>query len=670
MERVEDPDLEDPNPDVGELFSHYDGLYFRGALAGAGFSVQWSSPPSRMAGSFGSCTFGKPDNTITLSETVLKYRSSIDMKNALLHQMIHAILFVKHHRKDCRGHGPIFRAWMTAINTCSIDDHQRPPDGYNITTRHDFSPDKSTRSLSGFLWKCEYCGNTLVRATNIGAPSDACCIENVDNCSTCGNMLCHWHNHKMNCGGTYTKMGTSTSAEVQNNVQGTKRCPTDMKMAKSQRTIRKPESPDSDGLQEKATVTKRKAEGELLALVAGSNVKLTGSNSSKKGVKRHRPEDTQDTNAMLSTPLKNLKLGLDLVSSGKHRVSSIVGSNNTKSSRGSASRKQRKRHSPENVQKSSVLPALSQKKLKLKEDLVVSGKNEPLSLVNCSNGKSAGSNSSKKVSKQHELEGVQKSCVQPASPPRKPRQDLVASVKTEISCLASRSDAKVLRGSSSKCAGNQHEPADIQKSIALPSASESKLKRQNEISSSTKAGMQDKPRGTQKTIDLPASPQTKLKQSVLQKQKRQCGTRKSANEQFAVISAWLNYYESEGSSGSTEPLVNKRTERRRIARNRITYTRSRKQNARGNASIKSQPSEDDSSQAKAAAPCLEIVVSTPSEQVVNQSPGCQSQSPAPYLAIVPFDAAHDMVPLQSADLPGLTDDPTITSGIIDISDDD
>jgi len=26
--------------------------------------------------------------------------------------------------------------------------------------------------------------------------------------------------HKMNCGGTYTKMGTSTSAEVQNNVQG------------------------------------------------------------------------------------------------------------------------------------------------------------------------------------------------------------------------------------------------------------------------------------------------------------------------------------------------------------------------------------------------------------------------------------------------------------------
>ncbi|KAF0912947.1 hypothetical protein E2562_019759 [Oryza meyeriana var. granulata] len=436
MDWVADPDLEDPNPDAGELFRHYDGLYFRGALAGAGFSVQWSSPPVRMVGPFGSCTFRKPDNTITLSEPVLKYRSSTDMKNALLHQMIHAILFVKHQRKDCRGHGPIFRAWMTAINSCSVDDHQRPPDGYNITTRHDFSPDTSTSSLNGSLWKCEYCGDTLVRAMNMGAPSDASCIENVDNYSTCGNMLCHWHNHMMDCGGTYTNMGKATWTQVQNNVQG-----------------------------------------------------------------------------------------------------------------------------------------------------------------------------------------------------------------------------------------KQHEPADIPNSIALPSVSKGKPNRQNEVSSSSKAGMQDKPRDTQKTIDLPASPQTKLKQPVLQKEKRQCKTRKSANEKFAVISAWLNYYESEGSSGSTEPLVNKRTERRRV-RNRITYTWSRKRNAGGSSSIKSQPSEDGSSQAKAAAPCLDIVASTPSEQVVNKSPGYHSQSPASYLAIIPFDTANEMVPLQSADPPSLTAHPTITSGIIYISDDD
>uniref|UniRef100_A0A0D9XDJ6 SprT-like domain-containing protein n=1 Tax=Leersia perrieri TaxID=77586 RepID=A0A0D9XDJ6_9ORYZ len=649
---VADPDLEDPNPDVWELFSHYDGLYFRGALADAGFSVQWSSqsssPPPRMVGHFGSCNFGRPSNTITLSEPVLKYRSSADTKNALLHQMIHAILFVKHHTKN-RDHGPMFRAWMTAINSCSADDHQRPPDGYNITTRHDFSPDNSTRSINGFLWKCEYCGDTLVRASNIGAPSDACCIENVDNYSTCGNMLCQWHNHKMDCGGTYKKTGKATPAEVQNNGQGTKRCPTDMQMSKSQRAKQEPKSPDSDGFLENAAVMKPKGKGKVLALVGGDNVKLIGSNSSKKGVKRQRPEETQDADAMLAAPLKNLKLGLDLVPYRKPRSPSVVDCNNAKSSGGSASRKESKRHMPENIQKSSVLPTFYQRKIKSREYLVVPVKNEPLSLVNCSNGKSAGSNLSKKLSKQHEPEEVQKSCVQPASPTRKLKQDFVASVKTEIPSRASRSNAKVL-GDSFLSAGKQHEPADIQK------------RRQNEISS-TKAGTQLKIKDTQKTIYLPASPQTKLKQSVLQRQTRRSKTRESANEKFAVISAWLNYYESEGSSGSTEPLVNKRTERRRKTKNRITYTRSRKRNVGGSTSLKSQPSEDVSSRAKVAAPCLDIVASTP-QQVLNQSAGYQSQSPAPPLAIVPFDTANEMVPLQTVD-------PTITSvGVIDISDDD
>jgi len=82
--------------------------------------------------SFGSCTFAKPRNTITLSEPVLKYLLCTDRKNALLHEMIHAIIYVKCHRKDS-CHGPLFRAWMDAINSCSIKDHQRP-DGQMVGT--------------------------------------------------------------------------------------------------------------------------------------------------------------------------------------------------------------------------------------------------------------------------------------------------------------------------------------------------------------------------------------------------------------------------------------------------------------------------------------------------------------------------------------------------------
>jgi hypothetical protein len=55
MESGADPD-DDGNPDVWELFRHYDKLYFRGVLVEAGFSVEWSHPRMktiRYAGTIG-----------------------------------------------------------------------------------------------------------------------------------------------------------------------------------------------------------------------------------------------------------------------------------------------------------------------------------------------------------------------------------------------------------------------------------------------------------------------------------------------------------------------------------------------------------------------------------------------------------------------------------------
>jgi hypothetical protein len=47
---VAEADLADPNPDVQDLFQHYDRLYFRGALADAGFIVKWGSLQSSRLG--------------------------------------------------------------------------------------------------------------------------------------------------------------------------------------------------------------------------------------------------------------------------------------------------------------------------------------------------------------------------------------------------------------------------------------------------------------------------------------------------------------------------------------------------------------------------------------------------------------------------------------------
>ncbi|VAI49716.1 unnamed protein product [Triticum turgidum subsp. durum] len=124
-----------------------------------------------------------------------RYRTNANLKNALLHLMIHGIVFVKRGLTSL-GHGPAFRDWMDAINTSSVDDYARPISGYCITTTHDFSQEKSC-NIQGSMWKCDKCGNTLVRAKSLGPPSDSCCIENVSEDPTCGNKLCHWHKRRM-----------------------------------------------------------------------------------------------------------------------------------------------------------------------------------------------------------------------------------------------------------------------------------------------------------------------------------------------------------------------------------------------------------------------------------------------------------------------------------------
>ncbi|XP_047051509.1 DNA-dependent metalloprotease SPRTN-like [Lolium rigidum] len=293
-----DPDDDGENPDVWQLFRHYDKLYFRGVLVDAGFSVEWSQPRMKTISSFGSCSFGE-SNTITLYEPILKYRTNADLKNALLHLMIHAFLSVKCDAKGIWGHGPAFRGWMHALNTCSIDDRMRPTCGYCITTTHDFSPEKCG-SMQGFWWKCESCGVTLLRAKKLGPPSDSCCIENVSQDATCGNMLCNWHNHKVDCGGTYVVTKSPETPGQQMVQKGRRGFLTEMsEMLRSQGAT---QESDSDEVQENLTVAKLKAEGKLLSQVGGRNARSPGSSSSKKASKSNMPEDFQKPIVLPATP--------------------------------------------------------------------------------------------------------------------------------------------------------------------------------------------------------------------------------------------------------------------------------------------------------------------------------------------------------------------------------
>ncbi|XP_073356430.1 uncharacterized protein [Aegilops tauschii subsp. strangulata] len=724
-----DPDA-DESPDLWQLFCHYDRLYFRGELDAAAFAVEWAYPRMRTTTCFGSCSFGDLSKII-LYEPMLQWRTNADMKNALLHLMIHAIIFVKHGMKNL-GHGPVFRDWMDAINTCTAEDLMRPTGGYRITTTHDFSEEKSC-NIQGIPWKCEWCGVTLLRATNLGPPSDSCCIENVSEDATCGNMLCQWHNHKMDCGGTYVVTKPRGQRMVRKGGELLLRTGT-TEMTKSQGAV---QQSDSDEVQKAIVLSaaprsrrrlKPKQEFvaweniELLSMGSRSNAKSVGSSSSKKA------ED------VLSSQLKRKQTS---VTSEKHGFLSLGSCDNAKSSGSNTSRKAGKFHEPDDVK-----PYASQKKLKLVQDLAASEEYGAFSLGTCNSAKPPRSSTSRNAEKWCKSEGVEKSTVPwPAAPPQKMKleqdsslysigpfpqlqgfvtfqkhgvakpsksitpdrvgklhkpdgvensgvppstplkklkleKDPVASEKHGVATSRSLpaapltklkpdlvaseksfgcGNAKVPDNISSQMAHKKLEHGGAQKHISLHAAPQTMLKQPNKTSSTVKAPKQHKFEDFRKATVQPAAPQSKLKQpnrAASERQKTRSKTKSCAGKkEYVCFSLWQNFYEPECSSGSDEPLVNKRSVRRKRERERaiqITYSRSRKRGTSGISSIKAKLDEEISSghlevividdevmteapgeQCKAPAPCMNVPVVPPTDQVTAEAPRGQSKPPVP-----------------------------------------
>lgn len=110
-----DPSWEviDPTPDIHILFITFSERFFWNKLMSV--CVSWSK---RMTSCAGICTYEGRGGmcTITLSEPLLKLRPRKDLVETLLHEMIHAYLFVTHNNRDRDGHGPEFHKHMYRIN--------------------------------------------------------------------------------------------------------------------------------------------------------------------------------------------------------------------------------------------------------------------------------------------------------------------------------------------------------------------------------------------------------------------------------------------------------------------------------------------------------------------------------------------------------------------------
>ncbi|KFD72285.1 hypothetical protein M514_01306, partial [Trichuris suis] len=173
----------DPNPDIHALFCQFDAAYFWGRLAAC--EVRWST---RMTLCAGQCHYEYPQGlcSIRLSKSLLQYRPRKDLVETLLHEMIHAYLFVTSNNRDRDGHGPEFQKHMHRINKAAKT---------NITIYHSFHDEVDFHRTH--WWRCN--GPCQLRRPFYGW------VKRAMNRAPGPNDY-WWKNHMETCGGTFVKV--------------------------------------------------------------------------------------------------------------------------------------------------------------------------------------------------------------------------------------------------------------------------------------------------------------------------------------------------------------------------------------------------------------------------------------------------------------------------------
>lgn len=176
-------ELTDPTPDIYGLFMAFNDRFFWGHLNRV--EVRWSP---RMTSCAGVCVYEGRHGlcSVRLSAPLLKLRPRSDLIETLLHEMIHAYLFVTNNDRDRDGHGPRFHEHMYRINKEA---------GTNITVYHSFHDE--VRLYQQHWWRCDgpcryrkpYYGFVKRAMNRAPGPSD------------------FWYaDHQATCGGTFIKV--------------------------------------------------------------------------------------------------------------------------------------------------------------------------------------------------------------------------------------------------------------------------------------------------------------------------------------------------------------------------------------------------------------------------------------------------------------------------------
>eukprot|EP00727_Mastigamoeba_balamuthi_P012797 m51a1_g814 putative zinc finger rad18 domain-containing protein c1orf124 homolog (261) ;mRNA; r:685964-686895 len=175
----------DPTPDVHALMAYYDQALFGGAVMGGGAELSWST---RMTLCAGTCAYHPRSRAcvIRLSEALLKFRPASDTRNTLIHEMIHAYLFITGNRRDHDDHGPEFLRWMELANRRL---------GSSVTVYHTFHDEVD--HYRQHWWQCD--GPCRTRPPFYGM------VRRAQNRPPGPNDP-WWARHQSTCGGVFVKV--------------------------------------------------------------------------------------------------------------------------------------------------------------------------------------------------------------------------------------------------------------------------------------------------------------------------------------------------------------------------------------------------------------------------------------------------------------------------------
>ncbi|GJQ15005.1 hypothetical protein GpartN1_g6796.t1 [Galdieria partita] len=165
-----------PFLDIHELFMAFNQLYFEQELDRV--TVEWSKRMTLCAGLCECCVFNNSCR-IKLSQPLLSLRPITDLVDTLLHECIHAYLFMTNSITDHDAHGSNFIYHMNRINQDA---------GSHITIYHSFIDE--VEYYRQHHWQCTQCNWVIKRAMN-RPPS-------------CRDPW--WDGHQRGCGGKFYKV--------------------------------------------------------------------------------------------------------------------------------------------------------------------------------------------------------------------------------------------------------------------------------------------------------------------------------------------------------------------------------------------------------------------------------------------------------------------------------